>query len=77
LDASTASIHRFLGFQLLSWRTKIDDDQVLLAQVQAQEIGRYVRIFNPQSWISVICQIFVNNHLSVSRQKSTFWGEIM
>jgi hypothetical protein len=25
----------------------------------------------------VICQIFVNNHLSVSRQKSTFWGEIM
>ena len=46
-------------------------------QGQPQEIGRYDRIINLHSWISNVCRIFVNNRPSVSRQKCSFWGEIM
>ena len=37
-DASTASIHRFLGFQLLSRRTNIDDNEVLLEKLIQQPV---------------------------------------
>jgi hypothetical protein len=45
------------------------------SQVQTQEISWHVAIFNLWVWIFRVCQIFVENCLSVSCQQCAFWGD--
>jgi hypothetical protein len=64
-------------FCSFSYLKNNNDISIAHPQVQTQEIGWHVAIFNLRVCIFRVCRIFVENCLSVSRQKCAFLGEMM